>query len=64
VRQEVNPWIRSSGAFAAVVDFDGAMRNPSDTRTDSSRTAPGDHLHPDSAGYHTMAHAIDLGIFR
>ncbi len=30
-RQRVNEWIRSGGAFDAVVDFEGALRDPADS---------------------------------
>jgi hypothetical protein len=29
LRQKVNRWIRESGAFDAIVDFDAALRDPS-----------------------------------
>jgi lysophospholipase L1-like esterase len=60
VRQAVNRWIRESGVFDAVVDFDAVLRDP----THPSRLAPamdsGDHLHPGDAGYRAMAAAVDL----
>ena len=58
-RQKLNNWIRTSGAFDAVVDFDAALRDPSDP----TRLLPaydGDHLHPNDAGYQAMANAVDL----
>ena len=59
-RDELNAWIRNSGAFDAVVDFERLMRDPA--RPD--RLAPaydsGDHLHPNEAGYKAMAAAIDV----
>ena len=63
-RNEVNAWIRSSGAFDAVVDFDRLMGDP----VHPDRLAPaydsGDHLHPNDAGFKAMAAAIDLRVFR
>jgi lysophospholipase L1-like esterase len=63
VRQSVNRWIRTSGAFDGVVDFDSALRDAAHP----SRLAPslerGDHLHPNDAGYAAMAGAIDLHLF-
>jgi lysophospholipase L1-like esterase len=62
-RQTVNRWIRSSGAFDAVIDFDAALRDPAQP----SRLLPsldmGDHLHPNEEGYRVMADAIDLTLF-
>lgn len=62
-REEVNAWIRDSGAFDAVVDFDKVMRDPA--RSDHLRPDydSGDHLHPNDAGYKAMAAAIDLAWF-
>ena len=62
-RDTVNAWIRSSGAFDAVIDFDQAVRDPSDPQRLQSTLDTGDHLHPNEAGYHAMADAIDLRLF-
>jgi len=62
-RQKVNAWIRSPGAFDAVIDFDAAVRDPSDPRRMQPAFDSGDHLHPGEAGYRAMADAIDLGLF-
>ncbi|MGH3656852.1 MAG: SGNH/GDSL hydrolase family protein, partial [Micromonosporaceae bacterium] len=63
VRRAVNEWIRHSGEFDGVVDFDRAMRDPEHP----SRLRPGydsgDHLHPSDEGYRAMAYAVDLGLF-
>jgi lysophospholipase L1-like esterase len=63
-RQAVNDWIRTSGAYDAVIDFDKATRDPAHP----SRLLPaydsGDHLHPNDAGYEAMAKAVDLSLFR
>jgi lysophospholipase L1-like esterase len=62
-RQAVNAWIRTSGEFDAVIDFDKVVRDPSNP----SRLLPafdsGDHLHPNDAGYKAMADSIDLNLF-
>lgn len=59
LRQAVNHWIRTSGAFDAVIDFDALIRDP----RHPSRMLPaydsGDHLHPGDAGNKVMADAID-----
>jgi lysophospholipase L1-like esterase len=58
-RQLVNDWIRSSGAFDGVFDFDRALRDPSNP----SFLLPayvGDALHPNDAGYQAMANAVHL----
>jgi lysophospholipase L1-like esterase len=63
IRQAVNAWIRTGGAFDAVVDFEAATRDPANPRRFKPEFDPGDHLHPNDAGYQAMADAVDLGIF-
>jgi lysophospholipase L1-like esterase len=62
-RQQVNDWIRISGEFDGVIDFDRVLRD----REDGTRLAPrydsGDHGHPTDGGYKAMAEAIDLRLF-
>jgi lysophospholipase L1-like esterase len=62
-RQAVNQWIRTSKAYDAVIDFDKAIREPSDPATIRPAYDSGDHLHPNDAGYRAMADAIDLSLF-
>ncbi|MFC3552139.1 SGNH/GDSL hydrolase family protein [Lysobacter cavernae] len=60
VRQAVNAWIRNSGEFDAVIDFDAATRDPSRLTRLLPAYDSGDHLHPGDAGYRAMAESIDL----
>jgi lysophospholipase L1-like esterase len=64
IRQSVNDWIRSGGAFDAVLDFDVVVRDP----TQPTRLLPafdsGDLLHPNDAGFAAMADSIDLALLR
>ncbi|SSW72653.1 SGNH/GDSL hydrolase family protein [Achromobacter agilis] len=60
VRLEVNRWIRESGAFDAVVDFDAVLRDPAHPARLLPAYDSGDHLHPSDAGYEAMAQALDL----
>ena len=62
-RAAVNQWIRTSRAFDAVVDFDAATRDPQNPKKLRAEFDPGDHLHPNDAGYQAMADVIDLGLF-
>lgn len=62
-RQAINSWIRTSGAFDAVVDFDKATRDPAHPDHYLPAFDSGDHLHPSDAGYKAMANAIDLRLF-
>ena len=64
VRQAVNAWIRTSGWFDAVIDFDKAVRDPSHPSRMLPAYDSGDHLHPNDAGYQAMANAVDLKLFR
>jgi lysophospholipase L1-like esterase len=59
-RQAVNDWIRHSGVFDAVVDFDRLLRDPSRPTRLRAAFDCGDHLHPNDAGYRAMAETIDL----
>jgi lysophospholipase L1-like esterase len=60
VRQEINAWIRSSGVFDGVVDFDAAIADKADPHIIDKSFNDGDRLHPNDAGYKAMADAIDL----
>ena len=63
VRQAVNTFIRTGGAFDAVVDFEAATRDSANPKAIRPAFDPGDHLHPNDAGYQAMANAVDLAIF-
>ncbi len=60
VRQAVNTWIRTSGAFDGVIDFDAVMRDPAAPGHLIGAYQCGDDLHPNDAGYTAMAGAVDL----
>jgi lysophospholipase L1-like esterase len=62
-RQDVNRWIRESGRFDAVLDFDAVVRDPSSPERLNAAYDSGDGLHPSAAGYRAMANAIDLSLF-
>ncbi len=63
VRQKVNAWIRSSGEFDGVIDFDEAVRDPSHPTRILPAYDSGDHLHPNNAGYAASGKAIPLILF-
>lgn len=62
VRQALNSWIRSSGAFDGVIDFASSVAD----KTDPLKIAPafndGDKLHPNDAGYKAMADVVDVRV--
>ena len=64
IRTTANEWIRHSGAFDGVVDFDRVMRDPGRSIQLNPAYDCGDHVHPNDAGYQVMANAIDLSLFR
>jgi lysophospholipase L1-like esterase len=62
-RQKLNQWIRTSGEFDAVVDFDAAVldkEHPARIRPDFN---PGDNIHPNDLGNAAMANAFNLTVF-
>ena len=67
-RKALNTFIRSSGVFDGVIDFDAATLDPTTGGLkevfvpDSTTGGPGDKLHPNRAGYLAMGNAIDLGM--
>jgi lysophospholipase L1-like esterase len=63
-RQAVNAFIRTSGAYDAVIDFDLVTRDPARPTRFLPAFDSGDHLHPNDVGYQAMADAIDLRLFR
>jgi lysophospholipase L1-like esterase len=64
IRRTVNQWIRTSGQFDAVVDFDAVIRDPMRPMRVRPEFDPGDHIHPNDAGNQAMADAFNLKIFR
>jgi lysophospholipase L1-like esterase len=63
-RAAVNSWIRTSGAFDAVIDFDKAVQDPANPLQLNPGYDSGDHLHPNDAGYLAMSNAINLALFQ
>jgi lysophospholipase L1-like esterase len=67
-RMALNRFIKESGLFDSIIDFDAATLDPTTggLRAEfipSSAGGPGDGLHPNRAGYVAMANAIDPKIF-
>jgi lysophospholipase L1-like esterase len=62
-RQAINTFIRTSGTFDAVVDFDRVVRDPAHPDRLAPGLDSGDHLHPSEAGYRAMGEAVPLALF-
>jgi lysophospholipase L1-like esterase len=68
-RKALNEFIRTSGVFDGVIDFDMVMVDATtgglkaEFVPESTTGGPGDKLHPNRTGYHAMGMAIDLGLF-
>jgi len=63
VRVAYNQWIRTSGVFDGVIDFDKITQDPAHPDQLLPDYDSGDHLHPKDAGYKAMGDAIDLSQF-
>jgi hypothetical protein len=69
-RKALNDFIRASGTFDGVVDFDKAALDPPsgglkpEFVPESTMGGPGDKLHPNRTGYLAMGQSIDLDLFK
>jgi lysophospholipase L1-like esterase len=69
-RKALNEFIRASGLFDGVIDFDQVTLDPKTGSLkpqfvpESTTGGPGDKLHPNRAGYLAMGTAIDLDLFK
>ena len=63
-RQTVNTWVRESGRFDAVLDFEKAVADTNYTplRIKAAYNS-GDFVHPNTAGYQAMADSVPLDLF-
>ena len=64
MRKALNDWIRTSGTFDAVIDFDALTRDPKQPDRLSLTVDSGDHLHPGDEGYRVMGSVIDFSLFQ
>ena len=63
-RQMVNEWIRTSGEYDGVIDFDAYTRDPEQPdRLNPAFLFENDWLHPNASGYQKMGESIDLNLF-
>jgi len=65
-RNMINDWIRTSGKFDALIDFDKTVRDPKDPAKllDEAQAGANDYLHLNEMGYRMMGGSIDLGLFK
>lgn len=61
-REQVNEWIRTQHLADGIVDFDAALRDPSDPHVLNPGYSGPDHLHPNLAGYQVMADTVSLSM--
>lgn len=63
-RKTLNEWIRTTPMLDGVIDFDEAVRNPSDPEAlQQQYLFENDWLHLNASGYEAMGNAIDLSLF-
>lgn len=62
-RETVNAWIRSQHLSDGIVDFDAALRDPSDPAIPNPAYAGPDNLHPNLLGYQVMAQTAYTAVF-
>jgi lysophospholipase L1-like esterase len=62
-RQRINKFIRESGTFDAVVDFDKFLADPKVPSQLNPTYDSGDYLHPNVAGYQYLADQFPVRIF-
>lgn len=64
MREALNNWIRTSGTFDGVVDFDKITLDPKNPLHIKPSFDSGGHLHPNDAGYKAMGDGINLAWFK
>lgn len=64
IRNEVNHWVRTSGAFDAVLDFDRVVLDPAQPNLINPPYNCGDGIHPSPIGYYQMGKSVDLKLFK
>jgi lysophospholipase L1-like esterase len=62
-RKALNQWIRTSGMYDGVIDFEAVVRDPAAPAKMRTEFDSGDHLHPNDAGYKAMGESVNLTLF-
>lgn len=63
-RQRINHFIRNSGVFKFVLDFDRVLHDSQDQSVLLGKFDSGDHLHPNEAGYQAIADYLPIDFLR
>jgi len=67
-RLEANNWIRTSGQFDGVIDFDALLASNVKSSLGAVIMKPefacGDYIHANAAGYKQMGNLVDLNLFK
>ncbi len=64
LREAVNHWIRTQHLSNGIIDFDAAVRDPSDPSRLKPAEDGSDHLHFNLTGYRALADAVPLALLR
>jgi hypothetical protein len=64
VRQGLNQWIRTSGAFDGVIDMEAMVRDPADPSRYAAGLDAANHFAPNEAGEKRIGEGIDVRLFR
>jgi lysophospholipase L1-like esterase len=64
IRAAANKFIRTSGEFDGVIDFEAAVRDTADPKRFRKEADSPDLLHPGDAGYKIMGDSINLKLFQ
>jgi lysophospholipase L1-like esterase len=63
-RQAFNRWLRTSGEYDGVLDFEATVRDPAQPARMLEKYSAADNLHPNDAGYEALGAAVDLSVLR
>ena len=63
IREDLNRWMLESGEFDGVIDIDGLMRDPEDTRQYREEFRSPNQFGPNLAGHAAIADSIDVNTF-
>jgi lysophospholipase L1-like esterase len=64
MRQSFNDWIRNSGTFDGVIDFDAALRSKSEPDRLDPAYDSNDHLHMNDRGYAALGDTVPLSLIK